>query len=129
MGERGLELSPEKTVITHIRDGFDFLGQNIRKYNDIVLIKPSKENTKRFLNNIREVIQKNPTITQEQLIGLNPKIRGWANYHRHINAKETCRLPYLSSHNGAIEGTQRKVNGGSTKSISITPEKGTGYLL
>ncbi len=27
MSERGLALSPEKTVITHIADGFDFLGQ------------------------------------------------------------------------------------------------------
>lgn len=97
MGERGLELSPEKTVITHIRDGFDFLGQNIRKYKDIVLIKPSKKNIARFLNNIREVIKKNPTISQEQLIDrLNPKIRGWTNYHRHINAKET--FSYVDYH-------------------------------
>ena len=97
MGERGLELSPEKTVITHIRDGFDFLGQNIRKYKDIVLIKPSKKNIERFLNNIREVIKKNPTISQEQLIDrLNPKIRGWTNYHRHINAKET--FSYVDYH-------------------------------
>src|SRR5260370_34313740 len=32
MRERGLQLSPEKTVITHIEEGFDFLGQNVRKY-------------------------------------------------------------------------------------------------
>ena len=90
MGERGLELSQEKTVITHIKDGFDFLGQNIRKYNDIVLIKPSGENVRRFLDKIRKVIKGNPTMEQERLIDLlNPKIRGWANYHRHINAKET----------------------------------------
>ena len=31
MAERGLQLSEEKTVITHIDDGFDFLGKNIRK--------------------------------------------------------------------------------------------------
>ena len=30
--ERGLELSPEKTVVTHIEQGFDFLGQTVRKY-------------------------------------------------------------------------------------------------
>jgi RNA-directed DNA polymerase len=29
--ERGLQLSPEKTCITHIEDGFDFLGQNLRR--------------------------------------------------------------------------------------------------
>ena len=31
--ERGLELSEEKTKITHIEEGFDFLGQHVRKYN------------------------------------------------------------------------------------------------
>jgi RNA-directed DNA polymerase len=90
MRERGLTLSEEKTVITHVGDGFDFLGQNIRKYKGKVLIKPSKENIKSFLNRIRELIKQNPTVEQERLIGmLNPKIRGWANYHRHIVAKET----------------------------------------
>lgn len=97
MGERGLRLSEEKTVITHIKDGFDFLGQNIRKYNGKVLVKPSKENTQRFLDNIRGVIKKNPTVKQEELIEkLNPKIRGWANYHRHVVAKET--FSYVDYH-------------------------------
>ena len=97
MGERGLKLSEEKTVITHIEDGFDFLGQNIRKYKGKVLVKPSKENTKRFLDNIREIIKRNPTVKQKDLINrLNPKIRGWANYHRHIVAKET--FSYVDYH-------------------------------
>ena len=43
MNERGLELSPEKTVITYIDQGFDFLGQNVRKYNGKLLIKPSQK--------------------------------------------------------------------------------------
>jgi RNA-directed DNA polymerase len=30
--ERGLQLSSEKTVITHIEQGFDFLGQTVRTY-------------------------------------------------------------------------------------------------
>ena len=49
LAERGLQLSEEKTVITHISDGFDFLGQNIRKYNGKLLIKPSKNAIKSFL--------------------------------------------------------------------------------
>ena len=90
MAERGLTLSEEKTIITHIKDGFDFLGQNTRKYKGKVLTKPSKKNIKTFLDGIRKVIQENPMIEQEKLIGiLNPKIRGWANYHRHIVSKET----------------------------------------
>jgi hypothetical protein len=48
--ERGLELSPTKTVITHVEKGFDFLGQNVRKYpNGKLLIKPSKRNIQTFL--------------------------------------------------------------------------------
>ena len=45
MRERGLRLSEEKTVITHIDSGFDFLGQNIRKYRGKLIIKPSKTST------------------------------------------------------------------------------------
>ncbi|MBU4491577.1 MAG: hypothetical protein KKD69_03845, partial [Euryarchaeota archaeon] len=40
---RGLELSDEKTLITHIDIGFDFLGWNFRKYAGKLLIKPSKK--------------------------------------------------------------------------------------
>jgi RNA-directed DNA polymerase len=47
--ERGLELSPTKTVITNVKDGFDFLGQNVRRYPDGKRrIKPSKKNVKTF---------------------------------------------------------------------------------
>ena len=45
---RGLELSQKKTQVTYISEGFDFLGQNIRKYKGKLLIKPSKKNTKAF---------------------------------------------------------------------------------
>lgn len=41
LAQRGLSLSPEKTRITHIEDGFDFLGMNIRKYCGKLLIKPA----------------------------------------------------------------------------------------
>jgi RNA-directed DNA polymerase len=94
LAERGLELSEEKTKVTHISDGFDFLGQNVRKYcfgkpNEKLLIKPAKKNVKAFLDGIRETIRALRTAKQETVIQtLNPKITGWANYHRHIVAKE-----------------------------------------
>src|SRR5437016_13162129 len=51
--KRGLDLSPAKTVITHVEKGFDFLGQNVRKYpNGRLLIKPSKKNIKTLLDGI-----------------------------------------------------------------------------
>jgi len=43
---RGLQLSEEKTLITHINKGFDFLGFNVRSYNGKVLTKPAKKNVK-----------------------------------------------------------------------------------
>jgi RNA-directed DNA polymerase len=87
--ERGLELSLEKTKITHIDDGFDFLGFNIRKYEGKLLIKPSKTSVKKFSDGLRETIQKlgnNKTV--KLIASLNSKIRGWANYYRSCVAKE-----------------------------------------
>lgn len=90
LSERGLTLSDEKTTIVHIEEGFDFLGQNVRKYADKLLIKPSKKNVATFLKKVRETIKGNPSIKAEHLISLlNPMIRGWANYHRHIVSKDT----------------------------------------
>ena len=40
LAERGLTLSAEKTKITHIGEGFDFLGQNLRKFGNKLLIRP-----------------------------------------------------------------------------------------
>src|ERR1700736_5658354 len=87
--ERGLELSPAKTVITHVEKGFDFLGQNVRKYpNGKLLIKPSKKNVKTFLDGIRKTIKAALGMSAADLIDwLNPKIRGWSNYHRHVVSK------------------------------------------
>ncbi len=90
LARRGLQLSQEKTRITHISEGFDFLGQNVRKYDGKLLIKPSAKNIKAFLGSVRETIRVNRSAKQETLIDLlNPMIRGWANYHRHVVAKKT----------------------------------------
>lgn len=88
--ERGLSLSKAKTKITHIDQGFDFLGQNVRKYNGKFLIKPSKTNLQNVIRKIRKVAKDNKMIRQVLLITmLNPIIRGWTLYHRHIAAKES----------------------------------------
>jgi len=89
--ERGLELSPTKTVITHVENGFDFLGQNVRRYpNGKLLIKPSSKNVKIFLDRIRQTVKAALGMSAADLIdALNPMIRGWANYHRHVVSKRT----------------------------------------
>ncbi|EDW4550543.1 group II intron reverse transcriptase/maturase [Salmonella enterica subsp. salamae] len=96
MAARGLTLSPEKTRITHINDGFNFLGQNIRKYNGKLLVKPSAANVRFFLRKVRETIRGNWMIRQVKLIGLlNPMITGWANFHRHVvSSKAFSRVDF-----------------------------------
>ena len=87
---RGLTLSTEKTKVTHIEEGFDFLGFNLRKYKGKLLITPAKENIKSFLQKIRGIVKGNLMAKQVNLIGmLNPLIRGWANYYQHVVAKKT----------------------------------------
>jgi len=89
---RGLELSSEKTVITHIDEGFDFLSWNFRKYDGKFLIKPSQKSIKSITQKLNTIVSKAKTWTQDELIKtLNPVIRGWANYHRHIAAKDVFR--------------------------------------
>jgi len=93
MSERGLTLSPEKTVITHIEEGFDFLGQNVRKYKagkrDKLLVKPSKKNVQAHLEKVRDIVKTNKALSAGKLILLlNPIIRGWAQYHQHVVSKK-----------------------------------------
>jgi len=90
LSERGLQLSEEKTKITHIDDGFDFLGFNVRKYNDKLLIKPSRKSLKNLLQDLREIIKCNQSSkTSDLLYKLNPKILGWCYYQRHVVSKAT----------------------------------------
>ncbi|HJH28733.1 MAG TPA: group II intron reverse transcriptase/maturase [Methanosarcinaceae archaeon] len=88
--ERGLELSMEKTLITHIDKGFDFLGWNFRKYKGKLLIKPSKKSIGNVTQKISDIVKKGKAWKQENLIdALNPVITGWTNYHQSVVSKET----------------------------------------
>ncbi|MGH7866618.1 MAG: group II intron reverse transcriptase/maturase, partial [Candidatus Dormibacteraceae bacterium] len=88
--ERGLELSEQKTVITHIQTGFNFLGHTVRKYEDKLLITPAKSKVQTLRDKISQLIQSALGLTQDALLGqLNSLLRGWANYYRHGAAKAT----------------------------------------
>jgi RNA-directed DNA polymerase len=90
LSERDLELSAEKTLITSMEDGFDFLGFNHRHYNGKLLIKPSKKKVLDFCKRIGKEIKALNGCEQEAVIKkLNPILRGFANYYKGGVSKET----------------------------------------
>jgi RNA-directed DNA polymerase len=90
---RGLELAMDKTKITHIEEGFDFLGFNIRKYKthngSKVLTKPSKDSIKNAKKKISDKARQLYGQNVQKLIGtLNPITLGTANYWSPTVAKK-----------------------------------------
>jgi RNA-directed DNA polymerase len=96
LAERGVQLSTEKTVITPLAQGFDFLGQTVRKPERPngkpakLQITPSTASFQALTDKVRTLCQQARGTTPEQLIEtLNPLLRGWANSHRHVSCGET----------------------------------------
>lgn len=87
LAARGLALSETKTRITHISEGFDFLGWNFRKFDRFLRIVPSAKNAAAFYEKIRLKVRALRGAKQEDVVfALNPIIRGWGNYHRIVHA-------------------------------------------
>lgn len=81
--ERGLELSAEKTLITSMEKGFDFLGFNHRHYNGKLLTRPSRKKVLDFCKRIGDEIKALNGSKQEDVISkLNSILRGFANYYK-----------------------------------------------
>jgi RNA-directed DNA polymerase len=121
----GLELSAEKTKITHISQGFDFLGFNIRKYHPKspymkpkLLIKPAKENVTGYLRDMRQTIRAMRQATTEDLIKtLNPRIQGWGLYYRHVVSKQVFTKIDREIHQALWRWAKRR-----------HPKKGNGWI-
>ena len=85
----GVELNREKTHITAMTEGFDFLGFNLRKYHGKLLIKPSKASQLAFLGKVKALLTANQTTRTDILLyRLNPLLRGWAYYYRTVVSKQ-----------------------------------------
>ena len=96
LSERGLEFSAEKTLITSMEEGFDFLGFNSRHYDGKLLIKPSKKKVLAFCKRIGEEVKNLNGAKQEDLIRkLNPILRGFANYYKGAVEQRNLQL-YLT---------------------------------
>lgn len=93
---RGLALHPEKTRITHIEEGFNFLSFNVKRYNGKCLVKPQKEKVLLFLSELRLWLKQHKQACAENVIRhFNQIIRGWSNHYKHAVSKNT--FTYVSS--------------------------------
>jgi RNA-directed DNA polymerase len=143
---RGLELSEQKTVITHINTGFNFLGHTVRKFGDKLLTTPAKSNVKVLQDKISLCINSAVALSQETLLlKLNPLIRGWANYYRHGASKRTFnrldhdtfwqlwRWATRRHGNKSAQWKQRKYFSAAGKpwlfSVRLTKESGDSHVL
>jgi RNA-directed DNA polymerase len=89
LAERGLTLSEEKTVVTHVKDGFTFLGQTFRKHGRVLHITPAIEGVLALKRKVGALIREYVSAPMPALIKkLNQTLRGWGNYHRHVVASE-----------------------------------------
>lgn len=122
--ERGLTLSEEKTTITNIYDGFDFLGFNVRKFGKRLYTSPSKDAQKRFRAKIGDIVKGHKMCKQESLIRmLNPVITGWGNYYRYGASTDAFMVVTItftiSRRNGLYVAIQRNASLGLQTNIGM----------
>jgi RNA-directed DNA polymerase len=97
LAPRGLAFNEDKTQIVHLDDGFDFLGFNVRRYQNKLLIKPSKAAMRRIRQRLTaEMRSLRGANVAAVLTRLNPIIRGWSAYYRSVVASEA--FANLDSH-------------------------------
>ncbi len=95
----GLVLSPEKTRVVHIDEGFDFLGFHIRRLRKrgtqkyYVYTKPSKKAIQSIKDKVNDRTRRSNLHmgVDELLASLGRTLRGWANYFRHGVSKAIFR--------------------------------------
>ena len=96
-----LTLSPEKTAVTHVDDGFDLLGFRVKRAawradKHVAYTFPSRPALRAVMHRIKTLTNRSTlNLSLDELIHvLNPILRGWANYYRHA-ASSRC-FAYLS---------------------------------
>lgn len=94
----GLELSADKTRITHVTEGYDFLGFTVRSYRNRqgkheLFTRPSEKSLMQFKAKIKAMTKLGTTLAaiRDKIEAMNYLTRGWANYFRHCAASSTLR--------------------------------------
>ena len=81
---RGLHLSKEKTVITNIADGFDFLGWRVQRKEVCVEVVPSDRNHNSLVEKVDAVLSDGSISSAQRKQMLSRVVKGWLEYHRNV---------------------------------------------
>lgn len=90
-GELKLTLSEEKTLITHVNKGYNFLGFNIRRNNPegrwVVHLRPTQKSMKQVKTKIKSLTTRQQILYDEvtKMTQLNQVVRGWCEYYKHTS--------------------------------------------
>jgi hypothetical protein len=120
----GLTVNLEKTRITRLQDGFDYIGFEFVKRKsqttgkNVIYIAPSRSSKKNIRCRIRGITQRRAPIKPDEFIrNMNLVVRGWANYYRHTNAAQ------------ALRRLQEFINNRTRRISTIPPKRSRIWLL
>jgi RNA-directed DNA polymerase len=90
-----MELSLEKTLVTHVEAGFNFLGHHVRRVawggTRVGWTFPSKKSLDAIKHKVKSLTDRSTIYLslRELLLRLNPVLRGWSHYFRYDCSKRT----------------------------------------
>ena len=94
----GLTINREKTRITKLSEGFDFIGFEFVKRRSpssgklSIYIHPSKSSQRNIRRRIKSFTKRRAPIRPTEFVKeVNQTVRGWVNYYRHTNASDAFR--------------------------------------
>lgn len=93
-----LEVNREKTRVTKLTEGFDFVGFHFVKRRSpntgkkAIYIFPSKDSQGSIRRRIKYFTKRRAPVPPDEFVGqINQAVRGWVNYYRHTNASKAFR--------------------------------------
>jgi RNA-directed DNA polymerase len=91
-------INREKTHVTRVTDGFDFIGFNCvkrkspRSGKNTIDIFPAKSAQQKIRSRLKYLTSRRAPISPEEFVGMvNPLVTGWVNYCRHTHASQAFR--------------------------------------
>jgi group II intron reverse transcriptase/maturase len=93
-----LTLNRDKTRVTRLTEGFDFIGfQFVKRKSpssgkNTIYLFPAKSAQQKIRNRLKYLTSRRAPIRPHEFVGLvNPIVLGWVNYFRHTNASQAFR--------------------------------------